>query len=140
MQKLNRSSIKWQTLKRKPGKNTIFKDDFEIMTDEQHCYYLCKKIVQTKDKTGQRREFIARKDQIRTPDDLNHACFIIEGDITKYFKTQEKKEKEKLNCLAISLYIKRKKKENTREKSKRDITNFLLLMQAKKVRNIILIF
>ena len=78
MQRNARSTKQWYSLKRKTNKNIIHDPNFEIMSDGQHCYYLCKKIVQTKDKTGQRCEAIFRKDQVKCSNDLQHSCFYLE--------------------------------------------------------------
>lgn len=62
------------------------------MSDGQHCFYLCKKVVQTKDKTGQRCEAIFRKDQVKSINDLQHSCFYLEGNISRFFEPETKKK------------------------------------------------
>ena len=75
MNKITRSSKKWILPKRKLGEKTIMHKDFEIMSDGQHFYYLCKKEIQLADKTHTRCEYIYRKDYVSSPEDLNHTCF-----------------------------------------------------------------
>lgn len=44
-----------------------------------------KKEIQLKDKTHTRCEFIYRKDYVSHPNDLNHTCFYLDGDINMCF-------------------------------------------------------
>ena len=43
MNRIKRSSKKWSFPKRKLGPDTIVDKNFDIMSDGQHCFYLCKK-------------------------------------------------------------------------------------------------
>ena len=91
MNRIKRSSKKWSFPKRKLGPDTIVDKNFDIMSDGQQCFYLCKKKTKLIDNTEKQCEFIYRKDYVKSKEDLYHTCFIDDGDITKYGTVQLQK-------------------------------------------------
>lgn len=70
-------------MKRKLNEDIIYNLDFEIMTDRNHYYYLCKKYGKLVNKTEKRCEHIIRKNYVSKLKGLYHSYFIEDGDITK---------------------------------------------------------
>ncbi len=78
-----RSSRKWNIPKKKLGGIVIKHPDFEIKSDGNHCYYLCKKMIHKENKDFH-CEFAIRKDRVQNIDDLQHSCIPPAGDIRQF--------------------------------------------------------